>query len=100
VYPATLTLGDEIGMSERQACDYIQELERGKFIEVDRDNKHYRKNGSGGTNTFFFSLARGIRRRSRRAAQGPTTPAVYRRGTPAVYRSPHPYSKLPTKRVS
>ena len=27
---------------------------RQKFIEVDRENKHYRKNGSGGTNAYFF----------------------------------------------
>lgn len=54
VYPAAATLGDEMGISERQTREYIQELERAKFIEVDRENKHYRKNGSGGTNTFFF----------------------------------------------
>lgn len=54
VYPATKTLAEEVGLSERQAREYVQELERGRFIEVDRENKHYRKNGSGGTNTYFF----------------------------------------------
>ena len=49
VFPATETLAEEVGISERQAREYIQELERGKFIEVDRENKHYRKDGSGGT---------------------------------------------------
>jgi len=54
VYPAAATLGDETGISERQTREYIQELEREKFIEVDRENKHYRKNGSGGTNRVFL----------------------------------------------
>jgi hypothetical protein len=54
VYPAMATLAHEVGISERQAREYIRELERGKFIEVDRANKHYRKNGSGGTNTYFL----------------------------------------------
>ena len=54
VYPAISTLADEVGISETQAREYVQELERGKFIEVDRENKHYRKNGTGGTNTYLF----------------------------------------------
>ena len=54
VYPATETLAEEVGISERQARAYIQELERGKFIEVDRENKHYRIDGTGGTNKYFF----------------------------------------------
>jgi hypothetical protein len=54
VYPSMARLGEEIGIAERQAREYIQELEATKFIEVDRENKHYRKNGSGGTNMFFF----------------------------------------------
>ena len=54
VYPATETLADEVGISERQAREYIRELERAKFIEVDHENKRYRKDGSGGTNTYFF----------------------------------------------
>ena len=54
VYRATETLAEEVGISERQARAYIQELERGKFIEVDRENRHYRKDGSGGTNKYFF----------------------------------------------
>src|SRR6476660_6574564 len=54
VYPATSTLAEEVGICERQAREYIQELERGKFIEVDREKKHFRRDGSGGTNTYFF----------------------------------------------
>ena len=54
VYRATETLAEEVGISERQARAYIQELERGKFIEVDRENKHYRIDGTGGTNKYFF----------------------------------------------
>ncbi len=54
VYPAAATLAKEIGISERQVQAYIKELERGKFIDVDRQNKHYQKDGGGGTNTVFF----------------------------------------------
>jgi hypothetical protein len=54
VFPSAARLAEEVGMSARQAREYVQELERGKFIEVDRENKHYRKDGGGGTNTYYF----------------------------------------------
>jgi hypothetical protein len=54
VYPAMPTLAQEVGLCERQVRSYVRELERAKFIEIDRNNKHYRKDGSGGTNTLYF----------------------------------------------
>ncbi len=53
-YPALKTLGKEIGMSESQARGYVKELEAARLIEVDRDNRHYQKDGSGGSNYYYF----------------------------------------------
>ena len=54
VFPAVPTLSEEIGVTANQGRLYLKELERARFLAVDRKNKHYRKNGSGGTNTYFF----------------------------------------------
>ena len=54
VFPSIGALAKECGISESQARAYVQELERGGFIEVDRENHHYRKDGSGGSNRYFF----------------------------------------------
>jgi hypothetical protein len=54
VYPAIGTLADETGMGETQARTYLKELENGRFISVDRENRHYRNDGSGGSNRYVF----------------------------------------------
>ena len=53
-YPAMPTLAAETGVSETQARAYVKELEAKRFIEVDRKNRHYRKDGSGGSNGYVF----------------------------------------------
>ena len=53
-YPGTQTLGNETGLGETQARKYVGELERKRFIKVDRENRHYRKDGSGGSNGYVF----------------------------------------------
>ena len=53
-FPAVATLAKECGLSPTQTKQYIKELERARLIEVDRDNRHYRPDGSGGSNYFFF----------------------------------------------
>jgi hypothetical protein len=53
-YPAISSLANEIGIRETQARAYIKELEKKRFIEVDRENRRYRKDGSGGSNFYFF----------------------------------------------
>ena len=53
-FPAVPTLADETGIGETQARGYVKELEQQRFINVDRENRHYRKNGSGGSNGYTF----------------------------------------------
>jgi len=53
-YPALKTLTKETGISETQARGYVKELEKERFIAVDRENRHYRKDGSGGSNRYSF----------------------------------------------
>src|SRR5437660_664031 len=53
-YPSVPTLAAELGMGETQARDYLRELETVGFIRVDRKNRHYRKDGSGGSNGYTF----------------------------------------------
>jgi len=53
-YPALNTLGAETGLGETQVRCYLKELEREQFIAVDRENRHYRKDGSGGSNGYLF----------------------------------------------
>jgi hypothetical protein len=48
------TLATEVGISETQGRKYVKELERELFIIVDRRNRHYRKDGSGGSNGYYF----------------------------------------------
>jgi hypothetical protein len=100
-YPAIPTLAAETGMSETQARRYIRELEAKRFIEVDRENRHYRKDGSGGSNgyTFLWHAAftgdRGEQRKSPpplRKTEGvplrktaPLTPAVNRTQRESVF---------------
>jgi hypothetical protein len=54
VYPAIPTLASELGIGKTQARTYIQELERKHFIAVDRENRHFGPNGSGGSNRYIF----------------------------------------------
>lgn len=53
-YPSVSTLGAEIGIGETQTRGYIKELEQGRFLAVDRQNRHFRKDGSGGSNSYVF----------------------------------------------
>jgi hypothetical protein len=53
-YPAISTLASEMGMGQTQARGYVGELEEKRFIKVDRQNRHYRKDGSGGSNGYVF----------------------------------------------
>jgi len=53
-FPAVPTLADETGIGETQAREYVKELEQQQFINVDRENRHYRKDGSGGSNGYTF----------------------------------------------
>jgi hypothetical protein len=53
-FPAVPTLADETGIGETQARKYVTELEQKRFINVDRENRHYRKDGSGGSNRYTF----------------------------------------------
>ena len=53
-YPGISTLGAEIGIGETQARGYVKELEQERFIDVDRENRHFRKDGSGGSNGYVF----------------------------------------------
>jgi Helix-turn-helix domain len=54
VYPAIPTLASELGIGKTQARTYVQELERKDFIAVDRENRHFSPNGSGGSNRYIF----------------------------------------------
>ena len=53
-YPAVGTLADETGLGETQVRSYLKQLERERFIAVDRENRHYRNDGSGGSNGYLF----------------------------------------------
>jgi hypothetical protein len=53
-FPGVPTLAAETGLGETQARGYIKELEAKGFIAVDRENRHYRKDGSGGSNGYVF----------------------------------------------
>jgi hypothetical protein len=53
-YPSAGGLARELGIGETQGRSYLRELENQKFIEVDRQNLHYRGDGSGGTCHFHF----------------------------------------------
>jgi hypothetical protein len=53
-YPSMSTLAEEVGMGETQAREYVKELEVARFLCVDRENRHYRKDGSGGSNNYVF----------------------------------------------
>lgn len=53
-FPSRSTIGRECGMEWRQAARYLAELEYEGFVEVDRADLHYRKDGSGGTPTYYF----------------------------------------------
>lgn len=54
VYPSVGSLGRELGVSGKQASTYVHELEAKKFLEVDYNNLHRRKDGSGGTPSYYF----------------------------------------------
>jgi hypothetical protein len=55
IYPATETLGQQIGVGLRMAQRYLDELEAEGFIFVDRTNLHFsKKKGGGGTPTYWF----------------------------------------------
>jgi len=54
VYPSVSTLASELGIGKTQARTYVQELERKYFIAVDRENRHFGPNGSGGSNRYIF----------------------------------------------
>src|ERR1035438_6145751 len=53
-FPGIPTLAQETGLGETQARGYIKELELARFIQVDRENRHYGKGGSGGSNRYVF----------------------------------------------
>src|SRR5436305_363054 len=53
-FPGLPTLALETGLRVTQARDYVKELEKSRFIEVDRESRHYRKDGRGGSNRYFF----------------------------------------------
>src|SRR5215472_4251878 len=53
-YPSTSALAGEVGLSETQVRTYIKELENNRFLRVDRENRRYRSNGSGGSNEYTF----------------------------------------------
>ena len=54
VYPSIPTLAAELGIGKTQARTYVQELERERFIAVDRENRHFYSNGTGGSNKYIF----------------------------------------------
>jgi helix-turn-helix protein len=54
VYPSIPTLAAELGIGKTQARTYVQELEHVYFIAVDRENRHFFPNGSGGSNKYVF----------------------------------------------
>src|SRR5579862_1204910 len=54
VYPPIPTLASELGIGKTQARSYVQELERELFIAVDRKNRHFFANGTGGSNRYVF----------------------------------------------
>ena len=54
VYPSIPTLAAELGIGKTQARTYVQELEHKHFIAVDRENRHFFPNGSGGSNKYVF----------------------------------------------
>ena len=55
IYPATETLGQQIGVGLRMAQRYHDELEAEGFIFVERTNLHFSKTkGGGGTPTYWF----------------------------------------------
>src|SRR5689334_9247902 len=53
-FPGMQRLAEETGFGETQARGYVKELERERFIAVDRTNRHYRPDGSGGSNNYAF----------------------------------------------
>ncbi len=54
VYPSLSTLATELGIGKTQARTYVQVLERERFIAVDRENRHFFPNGTGGSNRYVF----------------------------------------------
>jgi len=54
VYPSMSALAAELDIGKTQARTYVQELERKHFIAVDRENRHFFPNGSGGSNKYVF----------------------------------------------
>ena len=72
----------------------------GRFLAVDRQNRHFRKDGSGGSNSYVFLWHPAFIGDSRRIAKGTPTPAENRRGTPSANRTPDPCGKPNPKRVS
>jgi hypothetical protein len=54
IYPATETMGQQIGVGLRMAQRYLDELEAQAFIFVDRTHLHFSKKGGGGTPTYWF----------------------------------------------
>lgn len=54
VYPSISTLASELGIGKTQARSYVRELEREGFIAVDRENRHFAPNGTGGSNRYVF----------------------------------------------
>ena len=54
VYPSIPTLASELGVGKTQARKYVQKLESEHFIAVDRKNRHFGPNGTGGTNNYVF----------------------------------------------
>jgi hypothetical protein len=53
-FPGIAALAEATGLGETQSRGYIKELERERFVEVDREHRHYRKDGSGGSNRYVF----------------------------------------------
>src|ERR1017187_1244268 len=54
IYPATKTLASQLGIRRHTAQRYLDELEKKRFIFVDRDDLHYSEKGTGGTPTYWF----------------------------------------------
>ncbi len=54
IYPATKTLASQLGIRRHTAQRYLDELEKKRFIFVDRDDLHYSDKGTGGTPTYWF----------------------------------------------
>jgi hypothetical protein len=54
IYPSIPVLASELGIGKTQARGYVQEPERKQFIAVDRKNRHFGPNGTGGSNQYVF----------------------------------------------